>query len=103
MSSILTRRSLIRGLIAAPAVVAASSLMPVRGIIMAADGPLIECFDRSHVIDALNYLLMGCQEALKPIPWSQIRSGVAYRTDLEGEWRDFVSDATAADQQQPSG
>lgn len=38
MSSIITRRSLLRGLFAMPAVVAASSLMPVRGIISATDG-----------------------------------------------------------------
>ena len=34
MSSILSRRSFLRGLFAAPAVVAIGSLMPVRGIVM---------------------------------------------------------------------
>lgn len=34
MSSIVTRRSLLRGLFAAPAIVAVASLMPIRGIIM---------------------------------------------------------------------
>lgn len=33
MTSILTRRSMLRGLFATPAIVAASSLMPIRGII----------------------------------------------------------------------
>lgn len=37
MSSIVTRRTLLRGLLAAPAIVAASSLMPLRGIVMAAE------------------------------------------------------------------
>lgn len=34
----ITRRSILSGLIAAPAVVAASSLMPIRGIILPIDG-----------------------------------------------------------------
>lgn len=34
MSGIITRRSLLRGLFATPAIVAASSLMPLRGIAM---------------------------------------------------------------------
>lgn len=45
MSSIITRRSLLRGLFAAPAIVAASSLMPIRGIVM----------DAAYVIDAPEY------------------------------------------------
>jgi hypothetical protein len=36
----ITRRSILRGLIAAPSVVAFSSLMPIRGIIMSIDGAL---------------------------------------------------------------
>jgi hypothetical protein len=40
MSSILTRRNFLRGLLAAPAVVAASSLMPIRGIVMDVAGDL---------------------------------------------------------------
>lgn len=34
MSSIITRRTALRGLFAAPAIVAASSLMPLRGLLM---------------------------------------------------------------------
>ena len=34
MTSIITRRSLLRGLLAAPAIVAASSLMPIRDVSM---------------------------------------------------------------------
>lgn len=34
MSSIITRRTALRGLFAAPAIVAASSLMPLRGLVM---------------------------------------------------------------------
>lgn len=34
MTSVLTRRSILRGLFAAPVVVAASSLMPLRGLMM---------------------------------------------------------------------
>ena len=34
MSSILTRRGFLRGLLAAPAVVAAANIMPVRGLVM---------------------------------------------------------------------
>jgi len=41
--TILTRRSLLRGLVATPAVVAVSSLMPVRGIVM----PTMSVLDHS--------------------------------------------------------
>lgn len=34
MSSIITRRTALRGLFATPAIVAASSLMPLRGLVM---------------------------------------------------------------------
>jgi hypothetical protein len=47
MSAIITRRSLLRGLCATPAIVAASSLMPIRGLAMSPlDSMLAEAYER---------------------------------------------------------
>lgn len=51
---VLTRRSLLRGLLAAPAVVAASSLMPVRSIERLIR-PHFWIFRQSDVFDVVNY------------------------------------------------
>jgi hypothetical protein len=71
VSSIITRRSLLRGLFAMPAIVAADRLMPIRGLIL----PDVELV-MPDVQTIRNLLLPGLygihSSELIPMRWSEI-------------------------------
>lgn len=78
MTSIITRRTLLRGMFATPAIVAASSLMPLRGIVMPVDLGILPKDEFLRVVRAA--------AAIKPAPALTINGKRYYAIPMHPSW-----------------